>query len=170
VLLITSYYLIDIVLQLWHDKPNQLNNLAAHEWLTRDKQYMDIINFLKTQPEGIVLEKQTTGAYNNTTSLALFSAKPSMLGWASHIEVYHGKQGASAWTTQNEVKAFYEGNKSDALQWLQYNDVKYIVFDTEDYKKENAFNKIQEQIKSRYFWHPLFQGNNLQSGVWVRRD
>jgi uncharacterized membrane protein len=141
--------------------------LHGHEWLTRDGTIKDMIRYLRAAPDGIVLESSERGSYSNSTTIALFSAKPSMQGWADHVVTWRGPS-SHARAQQEEQRKFYAGEKPDALGWLQQNRVRYIIWGGSDHaKKPEAREYIQSQIGSYYHWKSFYEAGNTKVGMWI---
>lgn len=141
--------------------------LHGHEWLTRDGTIKDMIRYLRAAPDGIVLESSDRGSYSNSTTIALFSAKPAMQGWADHVVTWRGPS-AHARVQQEEQRKFYAGEKSDVLGWLQQNHVRYVIWGGADQaKKPEARELIQSQIGSYYHWKSFYESGNTKVGMWI---
>ena len=141
--------------------------LQGHEWLTRDGTIKDLIRFLRAAPDGIVLESSERGSYSNSTTIALFSAKPSMQGWADHVVTWRGPS-SHARAQQDEQRKFYAGEKTDSLGWLQQNHVRYVIWGGSDQaKKSEARDTIQSQIGSYYQWKSFYEAGNIKVGMWI---
>lgn len=135
----------------------------------RDPGYNDMIDFLNNAPKGIILENQTTGAYNWATTMGVFTQNPTMQGWPAHMFGYRGPTATYAWRTYDMLRSFYDGNKPDALTWLNYQKVKYIVWSVQDNKVEGAFDKINNSISSEFYWSPFYQNGADKAGLWIRK-
>jgi uncharacterized membrane protein len=147
-------------------KPSPLK-LQGHEWLIRDGTIKDMIRYLRAAPDGIVLESSERGSYSNATTMALFSAKPSLQGWADHVVTWRGSS-THARIQQEEQRKFYAGEKSDALGWLQQNRVRYVIWAGSDQsKKPDARELIQSQIVSHYQWKSFYEAGNIKVGMWI---
>lgn len=135
----------------------------------RDPGYKDMITFLRNAPKGIILENQLIGAYSWTTTMGIFTQNPTMLGWPAHMFGYRGPTATYAWRTHDILRTFYDGNKPDALTWLAYQKVKYIVWSVQDNKVAGAFDKINNTISSDYYWFPFYRNGADQAGLWIRK-
>lgn len=167
VLLILCTYSFDLARDWYLTGKMSAAKLHGHEWLTRDGTLRDMIRYLRAAPDGIVLESSERGSYSNSTTIALFSAKPSMQGWADHVVTWRGSS-AHARAQQEEQRKFYAGEKADALSWLQQNRVRYVVWGgSDDAKKPEAREQVQNQISSQYQWKSFYESGNVRVGLWI---
>jgi uncharacterized membrane protein len=166
-LLLLCTYSVDLARDWWLVGKQSGVKLHGHEWLTRDGTIKDMIRYLRAAPDGIVLESSERGSYSNSTTIALFSAKPSMQGWADHVVTWRGPS-SHARAQQEEQRKFYAGEKTDALGWLQQNRVQYIVWGgTDQAKKPEARDLIQSQIGSYYQWKSFYESGTIKVGMWI---
>ncbi|MGB8338725.1 MAG: DUF2298 domain-containing protein [Burkholderiales bacterium] len=167
ILLLLCTYGFDLGRDWFLTGKQSAGKLHGHEWLTRDGTLRDMIRFLRVAPDGIVLESSDRGSYGNSTTVALFSAKPSMQGWADHVVTWRGPS-LHARAQQEEQRKFYAGEKADALGWLQQNRVRYIIWGGSDQsKKPDARDSIQSQIGSHYQWKSFYEAANTKVGMWI---
>jgi uncharacterized membrane protein len=167
VLLIICTYSFDLARDWYQTGKMSATKLHGHEWLTRDGTIRDMIRYLRAAPDGIVLESSERGSYSNSTTIALFSAKPSMQGWADHVVTWRGSS-SHARHQQEEQRKFYAGEKTDALSWLLQNNVRYVVWGgSDDAKKPDTREQIQTQISSHYQWKSFYESGNIRVGLWI---
>ena len=103
--------------------------------------------------------------------MTLFSNKQSFLGWPWLEEVWR-----DPFLDVNQrfvqIGQFYDGTLPDRLSWLLHNDVKYILWLPRDNGDNNSrFRPLNDQIKSRYFWHHMYgDDKEFAIGFWERID
>jgi hypothetical protein len=150
---------------LYVDKQD-VGKISGHHWTTKNPVNRDIYHFLRQSPAGIVLENVPANAYMESSTYAIFNGKPVLLGWPSHLQSWHGDI-PHMWSMAQDIRAFYNGQLDDAVQWLLKNEVRYIVLSPKD--NANHFNTIHTQIKSHYHWFGFHRDGQQPAGVWVRR-
>jgi hypothetical protein len=104
-------------------------------------------------------------------AVTLFAGKESLLGWPWHETTWRGDF-FEIRARLAQVNDFYAGKLPDPLNWLLHNHVRYVVWLTRDCADNNArFGPLNDQIKSRYFWHQLY-GNDktFAIGFWALVD
>jgi uncharacterized membrane protein len=144
-------------------------HMEGHYWYTSDSVNRDLFNYLKSAPDGIVLENHYDNAYTNTGIHALFAGKTALLGWVAHLTTWHGEI-SDVWMLQAQIKAFYKAELPNSLDWLIANNVQYIVWGpVENSKEGHPFLAIKQQIDSRYVWKSFNEGDDTRVGVWVRK-
>jgi len=167
-LLLVSVYAYDVGRYFVVTGKGDLGRLSGHYWMTQDPTTKALINYLKNAPNGIVLENQYGNAYTNTSLYALFTGKPVLLGWPIHLLTWRGDV-PDVWALNTQILEFYKGELRDSIEWLQLNHVEYIVWSaTENDKNPQAFEKIQQQISSRYAWKEFYVADKYRVGLWVK--
>jgi hypothetical protein len=146
-------------------------HVEGHYWYTKDLGNRDLFRYLKTAPDGIVLENHYGNAYVNTGIHAMFAGKVALLGWADHIVTWHGASHGEIEDVrilQEQIKSFYKGQLPDSLDWLHANNVQYVVWGpVESSKDPQAYATINQQISTRYTWKGFAEGDDTRIGVWV---
>jgi uncharacterized membrane protein len=135
----------------------------------RDPPTRDTIDFLTQAPEGIVLESIACGAFCEAGVTALFSGQPLFLGWPMHVQTWRGGSGA-LWLRKEDIDRFYSGRMPDALQWLNANDIRYVVWARRDAVNLAAWQNLQNSIGTRYEWQLFAREGNTMIGLWRLRD
>jgi hypothetical protein len=99
---------------------------------------------------------------------ALFSGKPVLLGWPLHLLTWRGDV-PDVWALNTQIQAFYAGTLPDSLDWLLANQVRYVVWSgAENGKDPQVFDRLQQQIGSRYLWKPFYAAGDYRVGLWLR--
>jgi uncharacterized membrane protein len=166
-LLLLCTYGFDLARDWYYGGKSSAGKMHGQQWLIKDDTQRDMIQYLRTQPHGIVLES-IERAYSNSTTIALFSGKPALQGWVEHIVTWRGPS-THARLQQEQAKRFYAGQKDDALGWLQQNKVRYIVWNAAESANVEAFKNIQQQIGSQYYWKSFFENGATRIGVWIKQ-
>jgi hypothetical protein len=167
-LLLVSVYAYDVARYYVVAGKGDLGHLSGHHWLTQDPAARDMLHYLKHAPTGIVLENEYGNAYTNTSLYALFSGKPVLLGWPLHLLTWRGDV-PDVWALNTQIQAFYAGTLPDSLDWLLANQVRYVVWSgAENGKDPQVFDRLQQQIGSRYLWKPFYAAGDYRVGLWLR--
>jgi hypothetical protein len=58
----------------------------------------------------------------------------------------------------------------DALQWLNANDIRYVVWARRDAVNLAAWQNLQNSIGTRYEWQLFAREGNTMIGLWRLRD
>jgi hypothetical protein len=142
--------------------------LEGSAWFLKDRPVAAAVNWLKQAPRGIVLENWQGDAYNNQTLYALNSGQVSLMGWPSHVSIWHS--GApEVWAMRQEIIDFYTGVLPDPLNWLSRNNVRYVVWGHGE-RNANNWQQMHNTLSARYDWHPfVVQSPDDRVGVWARR-
>jgi len=167
--LVLNLYAFDVARYWIHSGKDDRGKLAAHGLYTRDVTVRDIFRYLEKAPYGIVLENSYGDAYTDSGIYAVFAAKPSLLGWPSHLLTWHGNV-AQAWILQGQIRQFYAGTLPDAAALLSANQVDYIVWNYKDHEQQPAaWQLANASINQRYAWIEFQNNPDVHVGLWVRR-
>ncbi|GHD67819.1 DUF2298 domain-containing protein [Jeongeupia chitinilytica] len=166
--LITLSYGWDTLRYLANASPGDRGRLDATAVYTQDPAARDLLALLARQPDGIVLENVYGDAYTDSNIFAAFTAKPSLLGWPSHLITWHGNT-PEVWITRDQIRTFYAGTQADPLGWLTQKNVRYIVWTPRDAQNPQAWSQLQQAIAAGYSWQPTSAAGQLPVGLWVRR-
>ncbi|BCL76615.1 hypothetical protein JHS3_23510 [Jeongeupia sp. HS-3] len=167
-LLITASYAWDNIRYLANASPADRGRLDATAVYTQDASVRDLFRLIERQPDGIVLENVYGDAYTDSNIYAAFAAKPSLLGWPSHLITWHGNT-PEAWITRDAIRNFYAGTLADPLDWLTLKQVRYIVWNPRDAQNPQAWSQLQQAIAAGYDWHPVSSAGQAPVGLWIRR-
>ncbi|WP_246434655.1 DUF2298 domain-containing protein [Teredinibacter haidensis] len=148
-----------------HSGKYNAGHLEGHYWYTNNATNRQMFEYLEAAPAGIVLEPILDNAYSNTSMYGIFSGKPVLLGWPSHLRTWHGSV-PRIWVLKDEIDQFYKAEKVDTLPWLNSNNVRYIVFGPKSDNKK--FEAIHNKIKSEYAWHEYEHSRRRHTGIWVK--
>lgn len=160
-----AYYLVP------HYKAFYINQhkgqLDGTAWLTHDKVVADMLQYLKTAPEGTVLEHVAADNFTPGAALSSFALKPVYIGWPMHLFTW-GKSWGILRERKDNMLAFYKGELPDPANWLLRNRIRYVVWSPRETNYE-AFKKLRPALERDYYWKD-FNGNpDAPVGIWVRR-
>jgi len=169
-MLLVSSYAFDLGRYYVASDKSDAGHLEGHYWLSKDKTNAALLTYLQHAPQGIVLENEYGEAYNNTGIYSVFSDKPVLLGWPMEINTWHHND-TYIYPLKNEIVSFYQGKLPDSLAWLKSHQVRYIVWSADENKpNSSAFDTIQTNIASAYYWQTFYQAGDYRVGIWVRRQ
>jgi hypothetical protein len=170
VVLLVASYGVDMAAYWGYSEKTSMGKLAGNQWLRQDQVDRQLLEFLKVEPRGVVLESlDTGGAYTPSSAFALFAGQLSANGWPEHEAQWRGNPGYIS-ANADKNRAFYRGELPDALSWLALNDVRYIVWNSRDQKRmAGAREQINGQIGGRYIWKLFWQNGTEELGCWIRK-
>jgi len=159
---------VDLTRALAAPKPD-FGRLSGDAAITSDNIEKAILEFLKVQPRGIVLQRPETGAFTPSPALTLFSGQQAFLGWPAHEKLWRGLR-ADVTIRETQVRSFYAGELADSADWLIQNRIEHVLWLKAEYQlPKGAFEKIDQQIRSAYYWHEYYRAGDFRVGVWSRR-
>ncbi len=166
VLILISAYAVDLYANLVHVPKLHVGQLDGAAWLRDDPAQRAILDFLRTQPDSIVLERLPDRSYIPAPAPIIFSGQTAFLGWANHEDVWRGYR-SDIDHRMTEIAQFYSGDLPDAERWLEQNRIRYVLW-LEDENKAPAgtFEKIDGQIRGRYFWYDFSVQPGSHVGLW----
>lgn len=170
VLLLVASMSMDLLAYWITGDKSARGQLTGTHWLTVDPAQRQILSWLTHAPDGVVLEGLGDGgSYTPTSAIALFSGKLSLTGWPDHESQWRGNPAFIA-DTANNVRRFYRGELPEPLDWLNVNNVQYIVWtQREQQRNPTVRQKISDLIKAQFDWRAFGKNGNDELGVWVRK-
>jgi uncharacterized membrane protein len=166
VLLLISSYGVDLYANLVYVPKPHLGQLDGAGWIRDDAAQRGILDFLKAQPQSIVLQRMADRAYIAAPALVMFSGQTALLGWANHEDTWRGYP-IYVDHRLDAINRFYKGDLPDAEHWLVQNQVKYILWlKDENDAPEGTFEKIDQQIRERYLWNDYSVQSTVRVGLW----
>ena len=144
----------------------QLDGAAA---ITNDPIERIVLEYLKVQPRGIVLQRLQAGSFTPAPALTLLAGQVAFLGWPEHERLWRGMR-ADVTRRDEEVKRFFAGAMPDAAEWLTQNRIEHVLWlKTEAGLPPNTFDTIDRQVRTAYFWREYYRVGEFRVGVWSRR-
>jgi uncharacterized membrane protein len=170
VLVLISAYGLDLYSNLTGLPKYHFGQLDGAAWIRDQPAERAIFDFLKAEPQSIVLQRLADRAYIPAPALTIFSGQTALLGWANHEDTWRGYR-ADIDQRLTAIYRFYSGDLPDAERWLEENHVKYILWLKDDNEAPaGTFDKIDQQIHSRYFWNDYSVETGARVGVWSLLD
>jgi uncharacterized membrane protein len=159
---------VDLARALAAPKP-EFGRLSGDGAITSDNIEKVILEFLKVQPPSIVLQRPETGAFTPAPALTLFAGQRAFLGWPEHEKLWRGRR-ADVSMREAQVKSFYAGELPDSAQWLLQNRIDFVLWlKAEHQLPRGTFARIDEQIRSAYYWQEYYRADDFRVGIWSRR-
>lgn len=126
-----------------------------------------LLDYLKMMPKGLTIERPEDD-FTSNASMTLFAGQPSYLGWLGHEQLWRGYLPEFNYRHDN-MKALYEGNLPNAGDWLNTQDIDYILW----FKKDDidpTWDKVNASIGTQYyFWHEFYHEYDRRYGMWQRK-
>jgi uncharacterized membrane protein len=168
VLLSVCVFGVDLARALAAPKP-EFARLTGDGAITSDNIEKVILEYLKAQPPSVVLQRPAAGAFTPAPALTLFAGQQAFLGWAAHERLWRGGR-ADVDLREAQVKRFYAGELPDSAQWLLQNDIDFVLWLKAEHElPAGTFARIDEHIRSAYYWHELYRADEFRVGFWSRR-
>ncbi len=168
VMVLISAYSLDLYANLIYIPKPHLGQLDGAGWIRDEAPQRAILDFLKAQPQSVVLQRLADRAYIPAPALIIFSGQTALLGWANHEDTWRGYR-VDIDHRLDSINRFYRGDLPDAEQWLEQNHVQYVLWlKDENDAPEGTFEKIDSQIRSRYFWTDYSTQSTVRVGLWTR--
>jgi len=171
-LLLMCSYAWDLGRYFFRENKPSLMKLDGSFWLTGDTSLVDLIASLRSRPDGIAIESGHIDGNSETTLVAIFSHKMSLLGWVVHQKVIWRGDIPEIERRRQQIAAFYQDALPDPIAWLAQNDVRYIIW----LKRDNVAGgekhaALREKIKTRYRWEDFSDSEKEGPvGYWERKD
>jgi uncharacterized membrane protein len=154
-LMVLTYPALGVMTKTNNFKPYFGWSLDGAAYLERDNpEDAQAINWLKTAPDGIVVEA-VGGSYSNFGRVSTLTGLPTVLGWPGHESQWRGSYTPQA-NREEDVKALYETpNWTDAQAILTKYDIHYIFIGS----LERTSYNVNETKFQRYLQPVYSQGN-----------
>jgi len=167
-LLLVSAFAGDMANHLVHGTRAEFGRLDGAAWVTSDPIELILLEYLKAQPPGIVLQRLEAGAFTPAPALVLFAGQTAFLGWPEHEKLWRGQR-ADVDVRAREVAAFYAGTLPDSVDWLLQHHIDHVLWlKTERDLPSGTFDRINEAIRPAYFWREYYRAGDFRVGVWSR--
>jgi uncharacterized membrane protein len=169
ILVILSSYGLDLVRGLATGNKVDFGRLDGAAWITEDKIERPVLEFLKMQPPGIVLQRLEAGSFTPAPGLVMFAGHKAFLGWPEHEKLWRAQR-ADIDLRSSEVRRFYAGEMPNGAEWLLENHIDCVLWLKTEYKlPPGTFERINDSIQSAYFWREYYRVGNFRVGIWTRR-
>lgn len=162
-----NLYAYDL-LRYWSTTPkSEFGQLRGDGVYARDPPTRQMLRYLASAPQGVVLESIACGAYCDSGIHALFAGKLLLLGWPMHVQVWRGNV-AGMWARKGEIDRFYSGQLEKPAQWLTANNVQYVVWARGDSLHAGAWQAVNSALTDSYGWKEFGRINGEPVGIWVK--
>jgi uncharacterized membrane protein len=168
VLVLVSAYAFDLTRHLVTVRAPDAGRLDGAAWITSDNVERALLDYLRAQPRGIVLQRLEAGAFTPAPALVLFAGQTAFLGWPEHEKLWRGQR-VDVDQRARAVAAFYAGTLPDSARWLLQHRIDHVLWlKTESALPADAFDRIDAAIRPAYYWHEYYRVGTFRVGVWSR--
>ena len=166
VLLIMCVYARDLGANLLFVPKTHLGQLDGDGWIRDDPASRAVLEFLAGQPPCVVLQRVTGAGYVSEPALVMFAGQTPFLGWGNHENVWRGYR-VDIDRRMEQVQTFFRGDLPDSARWLEQHRIRYVLWLKDDNKlPKGTFEKINDQIRDRYFWREFYVAGDFRVGIW----
>lgn len=149
-------------------RKTHFGRLNGAGWLTEDNALNSLLEHLKSQPPGIVLQRVAEQAYTRAPALAIFSGHTALLGWPGHQSNWRGYR-LDVRKRARDVEAFYSGAMSEPLPWLRFHRVDYVLWTRDEAGfGEDHRRKIDAALAPEFYWECFSPDGTPVVGLWQR--
>jgi uncharacterized membrane protein len=146
-----------------------IGRINGAAWIQADLAEKPILEYLKLQPKGIVLQRLEADSFTPAPALVIFSGQAAFLGWPGHENLWRGYR-ADIDIRSAEVKQFYLGKLPDSASWLLDNKIDHVLWlKTEAALPPGAYDSIDARIQNVFFWREYYRAGEFRVGIWSRR-
>jgi uncharacterized membrane protein len=143
--------------------PGQLDGAA---WVRQDVAENAMLDRLRREGPGIVLQRMPQMAYTVQPALTIFAGQTAFLGWPGHENVWRHNR-ADIEVRRREVEVFFNGEMPDGSHWLEANHIRHVLWLRDDNQlAPHTFDKLNDSIKDRYSWQAYYTAGEYRVGMW----
>ncbi len=159
----------DLTMQLVAVPNPHAGRMSGDAWITADAVERAILEHLRSQPPGIVLQRPAQGAFTASPGLTMLAGQTAFLGWPGHEKLWRGSR-VDVGIREEQVARFYRGDLDGAADWLVQNRIDHVLWlKGEDGMPPGSFDRIQAQIGAAYYWREFHREGEKHVGIWSRR-
>ena len=152
----------------WRDTPKAFaGGMEGNGWLVSDPAQRAIIERLAALPQGVTLEFPENMAFARSPALTMAADQPSFIGWAGHEQLWRGNR-YDIQKRYDDARLFYEGRLEESLNWLETNNIRYIVWLAAQNQDATAFARLSVVLGPSYFWHETYRAGEFRVGFWEK--
>jgi len=148
-------------------KPEKLSfgKLNGTGFLDRDLSAHLMLDRLKREPPGVVIERPRKESFTNSACLPIFAGHKMWLGWLPHEQLWRGYREDLA-QRQERLFQFYNGEMINPARWLRAQGIDYAIwFQPED--TAVLWEKIDRALEPDYIWCEIYTTpEGAKIGFW----
>lgn len=148
-------------------KPEKLSfgKFNGTGFLDRDLASHLMLDRLKRETPGVVIERPKKDSFTNSACLPLFAGHKMWLGWLAHEQLWRGYREDLA-QRQERLFQFYNGEMSDPARWLRAQGIDYAIwFQPED--SAALWEKVDHALEPDYIWSEIYTTpDGAKIGFW----
>jgi hypothetical protein len=152
----------------WLTPKTYAGRMQGEGYLRKDEPAKQLLERLKLEPYGAVIERTNPDSFTDSSYLPLFAGKPMWLGWAGHEALWRGYP-AFVWQRLDRLQRFFKGELTgNDADWRSEN-IRYILW-YQPADTEELWFKLNDAVKADYEWSQLYvtpEGNRV--GFWRLR-
>jgi hypothetical protein len=142
--------------------------LDGDNYLRRDEPARYILDRLKAEPKGVVVERPNKDSFTNSAVLPLFAGHRLWLGWTGHEQLWRGYAGYIGQRLDRLLR-FYSGDLADGTEWFQAEGIDYILWYQEADTNE-LWERVAPALREHYVWCEVYiVHGGKKVGFWRRK-
>ncbi|HEU5078196.1 MAG TPA: DUF2298 domain-containing protein [Opitutaceae bacterium] len=164
-----SLYAFDLA-SAWirNDKPS-FGNFSGTGFLERDLASKLMLERLRMEKPGLVVERPTQNAFTNSACLPLFAGHHMWLGWLGHEQLWRGYREDLAQRQERLFRLYREPQAQDG-SWLSAEMVDYILWYQGD-DTAAVWPKMNESLSPEFTWVEIYkEPDGKKVGFWTRKE
>jgi uncharacterized membrane protein len=166
ILLLVCTYARELGAHFVNTPKRHLGQLDGAAWIRDDPPQRAALEFLTAQPPAVVLQHIPDRSYVAAPALTIFAGQTAFLGWPNHEDIWRGYR-PDIDQRYDEVDRFYRAKLDDSPQWLEQNNIRYVLWLGSD-NRLGTFDQLYAKLHGRYFWREFSPEADLKVGVWTR--
>jgi len=170
-LALTAWFAVPLCEYLILTPKPHIGRIDGAAWIMADPAEKPILEFLKNQRQGIVLQRLEADSFTFSPGLVIFSGQQAFLGWPAHEKLWRGNR-RDIDQRSEQVKQFYRGDLPESAAWLLENKIDHVLWLKGEGSQlpPGTYDKIEGQIRDFYFWREYYRAGDFRVGVWSRRE
>jgi hypothetical protein len=149
----------------WQAPKFYAGRMDGDGYLRKDEPAKQLLERLKLEPYGVVVERTNRDSFTDSSYLPLFASKPMWMGWSGHEALWRGYP-TYIWQRLDRLERFFKGEiVGNDADWRS-EKISYILWyqpaDTED-----LWLKLNEAVRVDYEWCGLYvTPDGKRVGFW----
>lgn len=159
----------DLAVNWKNGSKEAMGKMEGHAFLTKEMFPRLMLDRLKQEKRGVVIERPNKDAFTNSACLPLFAGHSLWLGWLNHEQLWRGYR-EDLPQRQAALFKFFNGEMAKPREWLLANGIDYVLW----YQEQDTlalWQKINMEMGPDYLWVEIFAHdfeNGPKAGFWKR--
>jgi hypothetical protein len=161
----------DLALSWWRGPKESAGRIEGHHFLTKEMFPRLMLDRLKNESPGVVIERPNKEGFTNSACLPLFAGHRLWLGWVGHQQLWRGFR-EDLPQRQERLFAFFEGRMENPARWLRAQGIDRVLWYQEADTTE-LWRTIDARLGDEYRWVEMFtyeHENGRKLGFWRRAE